>query len=63
MWFYVESVLSATWMHLNRCHKTESTSMEPQASQSIQAIIGKRIKCTLDDGRVAKGEFVCLDRL
>eukprot|EP00980_Cylindrotheca_fusiformis_P013501 scaffold3450_cov114-Cylindrotheca_fusiformis.AAC.6 len=31
--------------------------------QAVKAILGERVKCTCDDGRVATGELVCLDRI
>lgn len=34
-----------------------------KASQAMKAVLGERIKCTLDDGRLATGELVCLDRI
>lgn len=31
--------------------------------EAVKAILGERVKCTLDDGRLATGELVCLDRI
>ena len=39
------------------------TSEEKEAQAYISSILGQKIKCTLDDGRTATGEFICLDRL
>ena len=30
---------------------------------AMQNLLGKTIKCTLDDGRTATGSLVCVDRL
>ena len=31
--------------------------------ETTHSILGQQIKCTLDDGRIVTGTFVCLDRL
>jgi hypothetical protein len=33
------------------------------ATKAMRAILGKTIKCTLDDGRTATGTLLCVDRL
>ena len=33
------------------------------AIDMMRGVLGKSIKCTLDDGRIATGTFVCMDRL
>ena len=39
------------------------TTAATAAIDMMRAILGKSIKCTLDDGRTATGTFVCMDRL
>ena len=34
-----------------------------KAAEAMTQLLGQSIKCTLDDGRIATGTFVCLDRL
>mmetsp|Transcript_15396 Transcript_15396/g.29004 ORF Transcript_15396/g.29004 Transcript_15396/m.29004 type:complete len:110 (-) Transcript_15396:524-853(-) len=33
------------------------------ALEQVSQILGRTIKCTLDDGRTVQGKFECLDRL
>ena len=31
--------------------------------RAMESLLGKTLKCTLDDGRTATGKLVCIDRL
>lgn len=42
---------------------TASSTTTTPAIDMMRSILGKSIKCTLDDGRTATGTFVCMDRL
>jgi len=46
---------------------TTETSKSPnngaKAQAFIKSILGRKIQCTLEDGRIAKGKFLCMDRL
>jgi small nuclear ribonucleoprotein (snRNP)-like protein len=36
---------------------------QQQQQQYVHQLLGRKIVCTLDDGRTVKGTFLCLDRL
>eukprot|EP00957_Ditylum_brightwellii_P057797 4382694-Ditylum_brightwellii.AAC.1 len=35
---------------------------DEEACRVVSLLLGRRICCTLDDGRTAEGKFLCLDR-
>ena len=39
------------------------SSSASSAYNTMKSLLGKTIRCTLDDGRTAEGEFICLDRM
>jgi hypothetical protein len=42
---------------------TITTTKAQKAAEAMTQLLGQSIKCTLDDGRIATGTFVCMDRL
>lgn len=36
---------------------------DDRAARYMKNILGEKVVCTLDDGRKATGQFICMDRL
>jgi len=49
--------------HAGTMNTTDDERPIKSATDKIRGLLGCELTCTLDDGRLVTGDFVCLDRL
>jgi hypothetical protein len=58
-----DSIPGAELATLTMNSDQDSTTKAQKAAEAMTQLLGQSIKCTLNDGRIATGTFVCMDRL